>query len=108
MQGYIPKTRLVKLDFRGSEFEGLEVSVSLSIPLGFLEDLRAGDEARVYDVISYMLKDWNLCDVKTGEPLGAPTKETIKKAPLDILMAIFEKAMEQMQAGGVKKNEETT
>ncbi len=106
MGGYVPKPKLTKLDFKGTEYEGLEATVSLSVPYGALEDLKGGDENKILDVITYMLKDWNLCDMKTGEPLGPPSEETVRKASIDVLMAIFEKAMESMQIGGLSKNAE--
>ena len=106
MSGYIPKIRTKKLDFSGTEYEGLEATVSLSIPYGALEDLKGGDEDKILDVIAYMLKDWNLCDIKTGKPLGEPTRKTIRQAPMDVLMAIFEQAMDEIKTGGIKKNEE--
>ena len=103
---YRPKPKTKVLDFTGTEYEGLEVTVSLSIPYGALEDIKAGDDSSIKDIMTYMLIDWNLCDVKTGEPLGAPDEKTIRKVPMDILMAIFNRAMEEIGAGGVSKNAE--
>ncbi len=105
-RGYRPQMRKKELDFTGTEYEGLEVTVNLSLPYGMLEDCKKGDPDQILDVITFMLLDWNLCDIRTGEPLGKPTKETVRKAPQDILMAIFSKAMDQVDAGGVSKNVE--
>jgi hypothetical protein len=103
---YRPKPKTKVIDFTGTEYDGLEVTVSLSIPYGALEDIKAGQEDQIKEIMNYMLVDWNLCDIKTGDPLGDPSPETIRKVPMDILMAIFNRAMEEIGSGGISKNAE--
>lgn len=100
---FVPQRRTAPLDFTGTEFEGLQVDVNLSVPYGLMQAVAKDDHAAALELAPQLIADWNLCDPATGEILPV-TPEGIGRAGLDILMTIFTKAVEQIQVGGLPKN----
>lgn len=105
-QGFTPRRRLTKLDFAGTEYAGLEVTITTSFPMGILDELESGDPKRVWPALCDIIVDWNLCDMRTGKPLGPPDEQALKRAPADLIGAVLVRALETVKGGGLDPNAE--
>jgi hypothetical protein len=103
-KGFVPKVRTRALDFKGTEYEGLEVTVYTSFPMGLYAEFQSGEMDRMMVALSQIIQSWNLCDYKTGEPLGAPTPQALALAPQDILVSIIGQAISIVSGGNLHPN----
>lgn len=101
-QPFIPKRKAVRLDFKGTDLEGLEVSVTLSIPFGLVRAMKDGNDEAVIELMPRMIVDWNLAD-ESGQILPV-TAQGMDQAGMDVIMSIFAQAMKQLQVGGLSPN----
>lgn len=99
--GYRPPTTGQKLDFAGTPYEGLEVTVDAA-PLGLLLDInemfavaRERNNKEAVDAMrdllgkfAGVLESWNTEDRKTGEPVP-PTLEGLLSQDSDFVLAII-------------------
>lgn len=95
--GFVPPTTGVKLEFEGTQYEGLEVtmdSVSTGTVLDIMElfeSAKSGDVKAfrvLLDGFSAALESWNIEDRKTGEPVPA-TLDGLRTLDFTLAMAII-------------------
>lgn len=101
---FVPKRKLAMLRFSGTELEGLEVQVNLSVPYGLIEAAAEEDVSTVIKLMPTLIEAWNLGD-QQGVPLPV-TAEGMRRAGIDVVMTIFATAMDQLKVGGLSKNAE--
>lgn len=91
--GYVPKRKTYTLDFKGTDFEGLEVCMR-SLNTGQYMDLweakeeaeSGGETGRVLHLLAEQLIAWNVED-EAGRPVPA-TLDGVKALDLDLNLAV--------------------
>jgi hypothetical protein len=95
--GFVPPTTGVKLEFEGTQYEGLEVtmdSVSTGTVLDIMdqfETAKDGDPAALrvlLDGFSVALESWNIEDRKSGQPVPA-TIDGLRTLDFTLAMAVI-------------------
>jgi hypothetical protein len=99
--GYRPKRKTYRLDFTGTEYEGLAVTMR-GLTVGEeleLEELRSQDGGgrRIFEMMTGLLVEWNVED-DNGQPVPA-TLDGICTQDSTLVMAILDAA--QQAASGV-------
>ena len=90
--GYRPQRKTFKLDFTGTQYEGLEVSMR-GLTVGEeleLDDLRSqpGYGRKVFEMMTGLLVEWNVED-EQGNPVPA-TREGVNTQDAAMVMAILD------------------
>ena len=87
------RTKLVKLE---GDYEGWELTMVTSLPLGVIEDLQSGTLEGLHKGLAKTIRaPWNFVD-EEGNPMPDPSQETIGLLPLDLIDAVVSAYMKQL------------
>ena len=79
----------------GGEYEGWEFTARTNPPISAFGDVASGDFDRIVLGLSKIVRAWNFVD-ENGDELPAPTVETLRERPLDLLTAVANKYVSEL------------
>jgi len=88
------KTKEIELN---GDYAGWTLTVRTNPPISAFGHIASGEFDRIVLGLSRIVRVWNFVD-ENGDPLEAPSQETIGELPLDLLTAIANKYVTELSA----------
>lgn len=89
------KTKVIALS---GDYEGWHFTARTNPPLGLILELQErGGVQELMTFLQAVVLDWDFVD-ESGEPLGPPSRETLKRLPSDLLLEMFSQYNKEVMA----------